>query len=766
MSNNKPKNFDFSSMTKEEVIAYFESQNNKITKEYEKKLDSVNKQLKTSEKNLQTTSKKLNIKTKELDTKTKELDSANKKVKDQENIINSVITYINNETQIVNEIAQKTVAEILPLDVSEAQNITDTLKDLLHECVTWSNKAKAYFEMSSLNKGNEKIPALSPKQEIDNKINDTKEAIDNAVSLREIQKNQNILNKVTGAVADYLIAKKENNEPLSEAEQNLIDIAKKNVKGKESKKKKSPGKQATGNFKNARKCKSKTLDYCPECHGKLQRLSDITHNLLKDTSNLYNVIEAIKEIEFLSYCDHCGKVFVYHDQDTHHPVLPNRTIDCRTLVNLSEALFMGIPLNKAIGKMKEKFNLGNSIIPDNLHDLISIYFTPLYGGLLKRLSLCKTVYCDETTFSVSEAQGKGKKTNEEIKEELRLINEGQEINKKYSKTNYVIALSSGPAEGCNIAYYGFSKNRSAKSMGEILQHLTSCETLITDGYGGYPAILKKMDNEVKHQSCLVHMRREFIRSLDLKKFLKDLNNAYGDNEKSPEDEAELKKYIDSILKGNNNQCPDYYKGLFILVAFQKIYALESDIDYTDQSEENCTQIKQKRADQRMLFKNISAIVDELSVDIVEVNKNGKYKAKNRNAKFVKPCVYFLNNKDSLSTFLDSTVVRPDTNKVEGQIRPVTIIRKNVYQMNRIWGMEDLLKIYTLFQTLKLNKIEPIEFLNEYCNELYYYCYEKGLTEEYLKNPNKDITHIMGKKLDFERLSEGFDFEKYINLILK
>ena len=50
MSNNKPKNFDFSSMTKEEVIAYFESQNNKITKEYEKKLDSVNKQLKTSEK--------------------------------------------------------------------------------------------------------------------------------------------------------------------------------------------------------------------------------------------------------------------------------------------------------------------------------------------------------------------------------------------------------------------------------------------------------------------------------------------------------------------------------------------------------------------------------------------------------------------------------------------------------------------------------------------------------------------------------------------
>ena len=143
-----------------------------------------------------------------------------------------------------------------------------------------------------------------------------------------------------------------------------------------------------------------------------------------------------------------------------------------------------------------------------------------------------------------------------------------------------------------------------------------------------------------------------------------------------------------------------------------------------------------------------------------------FKAKNRNAKFVKPCVYFLNNKDSLSTFLDSTVVRPDTNKVEGQIRPVTIIRKNVYQMNRIWGMEDLLKIYTLFQTLKLNKIEPIEFLNEYCNELYYYCYQKGLTEEYLKNPNKDITHIMGKKLDFERLSEGFDFEKYINLILK
>ena len=75
MSNKKPKSIDFSSMTKEEVIAYFESQN----KQYKEQLDI-----------------------------------ANKKIKDQENIINSVITYINNETQIVNEIAHKTVAEILP----------------------------------------------------------------------------------------------------------------------------------------------------------------------------------------------------------------------------------------------------------------------------------------------------------------------------------------------------------------------------------------------------------------------------------------------------------------------------------------------------------------------------------------------------------------------------------------------------------------------------------------------------------------------------
>ena len=104
------------------------------------------------------------------------------------------------------------------------------------------------------------------------------------------------------------------------------------------------------------------------------------------------------------------------------------------------------------------------------------------------------------------------------------------------------------------------------------------------------------------------------------------------------------------------------------------------------------------------------------------------------------------------------IIPPDTNVIEGQIRPLTILRKNIYQKNADWGMHDLCAIYTVMQTLKRNDIDAEKFLINYSNALYYHCLEKGYEIELrgCKDINKQIRHW-----DFEALSKDFDFKKFL-----
>ena len=166
---------------------------------------------------------------------------------------------------------------------------------------------------------------------------------------------------------------------------------------------------------------------------------------------------------------------------------------------------------------------------------------------------------------------------------------------------------------------------------------------------------------------------------------------------------------------------------------------------------------QIRGKQRVLLEHIDTLFNEVAKGKVKQNLKGGYQSLNKNDPYAKACVYYRNRKDNFKVFLDSADVPPDTNIAEREIRPLTLLRKNINHKHSLEGMNDLTVIYTVMRTLELNGHEPVEFLRNYCHELYYYCFEKGWDEALKEGKSLD------KKIltwDMQSLSAGFNFESF------
>ena len=197
--------------------------------------------------------------------------------------------------------------------------------------------------------------------------------------------------------------------------------------------------------------------------------------------------------------------------------------------------------------------------------------------------------------------------------------------------------------------------------------------------------------------------------------------------------------------------------MYIMEALGQIYSLEGSVAYRKRNKSNLERIMQIRSKQRVLLEHIDTLFNEVAKGKVKQNLKGSYQSLNKNDPYAKACVYYLNRKDNFKVFLDAADVPPDTNIAEREIRPLTLLRKNINHKNSLEGINDLAVIYTVMRTLELNGHEPVELLRNYCHELYYYCFEKGWD-----GALKDGKSIDKKILtwDMRSLSAGFKFEAF------
>lgn len=190
------------------------------------------------------------------------------------------------------------------------------------------------------------------------------------------------------------------------------------------------------------------------------------------------------------------------DPGQDHPLFPDRHMSTKTILSWNQAMCIGIPLERALKRFEQEAGLGSNTGSYSLFDYQRFYLKPLFKALEKLLQQRDVLVCDETPFSCLQDQGRGK-----------LPASGAEAK---GKTNYIVALTTADHAPKPITLYYYSPTRSAENIGRILEDY-DFETLVTDGYSGYRTILKNRNQDkpildhVRHQSCLVHLRREILK---------------------------------------------------------------------------------------------------------------------------------------------------------------------------------------------------------------------------------------------------------------
>lgn len=170
-------------------------------------------------------------------------------------------------------------------------------------------------------------------------------------------------------------------------------------------------------------------------------------------------------------------------------------------------------------------------------------------------------------------------------------------------------------------------------------------------------------------------------------------------------------------------------------------------------------------------------LDELMMELKEglVQKKGARWVKSKDHPNAKVCVYYLNARDELRTFLTDPAIPPCTNKVERAVRAVTVLRKNSLFKHSPDFMNTLCIGLSVNATLLANGIENTsEFLTEYSQALYKHMLEKGLELKWKETgQQKTSFSICSQKRAEqdsqspylpEKLAEGFNMNPWLNRI--
>lgn len=447
----------------------------------------------------------------------------------------------------------------------------------------------------------------------------------------------------------------------------------------------------------------------------------------------------------VGFCSNCGKVHVLMEPGQDHPLFPERQISTRSMIAWNESVCAGIPLEKAIRHFEKEAELGSNTCSYSLYDYQRIYLKPLYLELKKKLQNQPIVLCDETPFDCLQDQGRGKAAANQPKS-------------CKSTTNYIVTMTSADSSEEPITLYSYSPTRSAENIGKVLAGF-KFKTLVTDGYTGYETLLRerlnlKEDEPVLHQSCLVHLRRQILLTVLPSDHFKQLM-------KMPEHKPL------GILKERLENNADGIKLLTALDLIGCVFRLRTLM------RDGTLSIRESMSGQTQLMDWLDELMMELKEGLVQ--KKGARWVKSKDHPNAKVCVYYLNARDELRTFLTDPAIPPCTNKVERAIRAVTVLRKNSLFKHSPDFMNTLCIGLSVNATLLANGIENTsEFLTEYSQALYKHMLEKGLELKWKETgQQKTSFSICSEKRAEqdsqspylpEKLAEGFNMNPWLNRI--
>lgn len=506
-----------------------------------------------------------------------------------------------------------------------------------------------------------------------------------------------------------------------------------------------------------REARAGAHEKCRKCgSGKLEPIAEIKERLLTKHAALGARIEQIETRQDLMVCRACGHAHIVTAEDLPLPIVPNRSIAIAQMVDSAFELAQGTPLARSTDEMNEAGQLGNDTIPRNFRDFAEIYLKPLDEEFRKDLETRAVVCADETTFDTKEAQGGGhvSKKNDKAACENETASDKKEDDaeeESHSSQCYLLAMTT-PAEADNpIVHYSFLRTRSKASLRKLMNSL-KCDVLVSDGYSAYQSMINEgfgRENRAQRQSCLTHFRRVVCQALG-SELLRQQAEAMSDEE--------LVKISAENLEKDD---PDRLL-LIVLAGIGEIYALEKRCSRKE-GESEADWLKRREAERIDMSADLMNDIDDLMMELskgrlIQNKWGGGWRAASRADRYAEPCRYYMNQRENLRVFLSDSRVPPSSDIVEGRIRPLTVLRKNIYFMQTVRGMKACANALSVVQTGRLNDFDVRRWLLDYSRALYLYCVEEAWSQALIdgKDPNRRIM-----KYDMEELQKGFDFAAWL-----
>jgi transposase len=209
----------------------------------------------------------------------------------------------------------------------------------------------------------------------------------------------------------------------------------------------------------------------------------------------------------------------------------------------------------------------------------------------------------------------------------------------------------------NLIMFEYQPGRKKENPGKLLKDFKGF--LQTDGYAAYDQFAERQNVQMLH--CMAHARRYFKEAED------------NDKERSTH----------------------------ALHAIQKLYELER-------------QIKELRVEERLKMRQEKAvpILEELAKWMIE-----QYKMVTPKSPIGKALEYSMKRWQELSAYTTDGRLEIDNNRIENEIRPIALGRKNYLFAGSHESAQRIAMIYSLIGTCKANGIDPLKWITRVLEEI-------------------------------------------------
>ncbi|MCP4297242.1 MAG: IS66 family transposase [Proteobacteria bacterium] len=258
--------------------------------------------------------------------------------------------------------------------------------------------------------------------------------------------------------------------------------------------------------------------------------------------------------------------------------------------------------------------------------------------------------------------------------------------------SYMWVMRGGVPDNPGV-YFHYSPSRSASVAVKLLSQYQG--VVQTDGYVGYDFIDRSQ--KLEHAGCWVHARRKF----------NDVIKAKNKHQKKKAKSG----HADNALN-------------FI----RQLYAIEHEADEKEFSETERTALREQKS---------TPILNQFLKWLQSVENQVPPRSL-----LGKAISYTLQRWDQLTLYPEHGYIRMDNNMAENAIRPYVVGRKNWLFCDTVPGAEAMAIFYSLIETAKTAKLNPVEYLKNLFEQLPYAEGEdqlRNLLPQYMKPVTPRLT---------------------------